>query len=173
MGVPLPHLVLPLSGCLIRRTLARATRCEAREHKSVLAHNPLFMCPPFPSFGLVVGLVCRRHMVDWSQCVCAAVVAFLSGVVRLRYVVDIWVADGHTARWPWLCVLSVHRPRCGCRPVSGMSTPSRCRGLAHSRFHWCRGLLGHNGSATMCVCVCGNRGRRTHNGYPRGSGRVG
>ena len=58
MGVPLPHLVLP----------------EARGHRSALAQNSLLMCPLlFPSFGLVVGLVCPRHMVDWPQCVCAAV----------------------------------------------------------------------------------------------------
>ena len=53
---------------------------------------------PFPSFGLVVGLVCPRHMVEWLQCVCAAVVAFLPGVVRLLYFVDMWVAEGHTSR---------------------------------------------------------------------------
>ena len=34
-----------------------------------------------------------------------------------------------------------------------------------------RNPLGHNGSARLCVC--GNRSRRTHNGYPRQSGRVG
>ena len=65
MGVPLLHLVLPLSGCLCRRTPARATRGEARGHRSALAQNPLLMYPLlFPSFGLVVGLVCPRHMVD-------------------------------------------------------------------------------------------------------------
>ena len=73
MGVPLPHLVLPLSGCLSRRTPTRATRGEARGHRSVLAQNPLLMHPLlFPLFGLVVDLVCPRHMVDWHQCVCAA-----------------------------------------------------------------------------------------------------
>ena len=46
MGVPLPHLVLPLSGCLGRRTPTRATRGEARGHRPVLAQNMLFM-PPF------------------------------------------------------------------------------------------------------------------------------
>ena len=74
MGVPLPHLVLPLAGCLSRHTPARATRGEARGHRSALAQDPLRMYPlPFPSFGLVVGLVCPRHMVDWPQCVCAVV----------------------------------------------------------------------------------------------------
>ena len=110
MGAPLPHLVMPLSGCLSRRTPTRATRGEARGHRSVLAQKPLLMHPLlFPLVGLVVGLVCPRHMVDWSQCVCAAVAAFLSGVARWRYFVDMWVAEGHTARWPWLCVLFVHR----------------------------------------------------------------
>ena len=63
----------------------------------------------FPSFGLVVGLVCPRHMVDWSQCVCAVVAAVLPGSVRWRYFVDMFVAEGHTARWVWFCVLFVHR----------------------------------------------------------------
>ena len=134
MGVLLPHLVLPLSGCLSRRTPTRATRGEARGHRSVLAQNPLFMHPLlFPFFGLVVGMVCPRHMVDWPQCVCAAVAAFLPDFVRWRYFVDMWVAEGHTARLPWLCVMFVHRPRCGCRPASGMSTPPRCRALVHCR----------------------------------------
>ena len=47
MGVPLPHLVLPLSGCLSRRSPTRATRGEARGHRSVLAQTPLFMHPSF------------------------------------------------------------------------------------------------------------------------------
>ena len=102
MGVPLPHLVLP--------TPTRATRGEARGHRSALAQNSLLMYPLlFPSFGFVVGLVCRRHMVDWPQCVVAAVVALLFGFVRWRYFVDMWVAEGHTARWSWLCVLFVQR----------------------------------------------------------------
>ena len=110
MGVPLPHLVLPLSGCLSRHPPARATRGEARGHRSALAQNSLLMYPLlFPSFGLVVGLVCPRHMVDWPQCVCAAVGAFQFGFFRCRYFVDMWVAEGHTARWPWLCLLFVHR----------------------------------------------------------------
>ena len=33
----------------------------------------------------------------------------LPGFARWRYFVDMWVAEGHTARWPWLCVLFVHR----------------------------------------------------------------
>ena len=99
MGVPLPHLVLPLSGCLGRCTPARATRGEARGHRSVLAQNSLLMYPLlFPFFGLVVDLVCPRQMVGWDQCVCAAVAAFLPGFVRSRFLMDMWVAEGHTAR---------------------------------------------------------------------------
>ena len=111
MGVPLPHLVLPLSGCLSRRTPTRATRGEARGHRSVLAQNSLLMhLLLFPLFGLVVDLVCPRHTVDWYQCVCAPVIAFLLGFDRSRFLLDMWVAEGHTARWPWLCVcvLFVH-----------------------------------------------------------------
>ena len=56
-----------VSPCLTPCTPTRATRGEARGHRSVLAQNSLLMHPLlFPSFGLVVGLVCPRHMVDWS-----------------------------------------------------------------------------------------------------------
>ena len=106
------------------------------------------------------------------HCLCAAGGTFLSGVVRSRCFVDMWVAEGHTARllWPCVCRLVI-ASRCGCRPASGMSTPSRCRALVHSRRQWSRDRLGHNGCARLCVC--GNRGCRTHKGYPRGSGRAG
>ena len=50
MGAPLPHLVLPLSGCLSRHTPTRATRGEARGHRSALAQNSLLMYPPSLSF---------------------------------------------------------------------------------------------------------------------------
>ena len=43
--------------------------------------------------------------------------------------------------------------------------------VVHSMCQWCRDPLGHNGYARLCVCR--NRGRRVHNGYTRGSGRVG
>ena len=133
MGVPLPHLALPLSGCLIRRTPTRATRGEARGHRSALAQNPLLMYPlPSPSFGLVVGLVCPRHMVDWPQCVCVVVAA---PCLVSPDGVTLWTCgspkgtqlDGHGSVC-WLCIAS----RCWCRPASGMSTPFRCRALVHS-----------------------------------------
>ena len=162
----MPHLVLPLSGCLSRHTPTRATRGEARGHRSVLAQNSLLMYPTL-FLPLDWSSVWCVLAIWWTgpHCVCAAVVASLSGVVRWRHIVDMWVAEGHTARWPRLCVLYVHRPRCGCRPASGMSTPSRCRVLVHCRGQWCRDSLGNNGSARLCVC--GNRGRRAHIGYPK------
>ena len=42
--------------------------------------------------------------------------------------------------------------------------------LVHSRCQWWCDPLGNNGS---CEVVCVNRGRSTHIGYPRWSGRVG
>ena len=135
MGVPLPHLVLPLSGCLSRHTPTRATRGEARGHRSVLAQNSLLM---YPLLFLPLDWSSARCVLArwWTgpHCLCAAVGTFLSGVVRSRYLVDMWVADGHTARLLWLCLRCVFiASRCGCRPASGMSTPSRCRALVHSQ----------------------------------------
>ena len=64
-----------------------------------LSTEPFVDVPPsFPFFVLVVDLVCPRQMVDWDQCVCAAVAAFLPGFVRSRFLMDMWVAEGHTAR---------------------------------------------------------------------------
>ena len=152
MGVPLPHLVLPLSGCLSRRTPTRATRGDARGHRSVLAQNPLFMHPIlFPSFELVVGMVCPRHMVGWSQCVCAAEAApclIPSDGVTLRTCGSPTGTqhDGLGSVCCW-CIASWF----WCRPASGMSAPSQCRALVHSRCQWCRDRLGHYGSARLCV----------------------
>ena len=172
MGVPLPHLVLPLSGCLSRHTPTRATRGEARGHRIALAQNSLLMYPLlFPSFGLVVGLVCPRHMVDWSQCVCAALDAFLPGFARWCYFVDMWVAEGHTAQWPWLmCVESASPRNVGVDRHRACPHHRDVGPLVHSRCQWWCDPLGNNGS---CEVVCANRGRSTHIGYPRWSGRVG
>ena len=97
MMIPTAHpIVVPLPSLDHRRFCVAGL---ARGHKSVLAQNPLLMYPPsFSFFGLVVDLVCPRQMVDWDQCVCAAVAAFLFGVVRSRFLIDMWVAEGHTAR---------------------------------------------------------------------------
>ena len=102
---------------------------------------PLLAAKPPSWVSPCLTSCCFFLPLDWSSvwcvlalwwtgphCVCVAVAAFLPGVVRWRHIVDMWVAEGHTARWPRLCGLFVHRPRCGCRPASGMSTPSRCRG---------------------------------------------
>jgi len=136
MGVPSPHLVLPLSGCLSRHTPTRATRGEARGHRSVLAQNSLLMYPLL--FLPLDWSSARCVLARWwtgSHCLCAAVGTFLSGVVRSRYLLDMWFAEGHTARLFWLCLRCVFiASRCGCRPASGMSTPSRCRASAHNQM---------------------------------------
>ena len=125
MGVPLPHLVLPLSGCLSRHTPTRAPRGEARGHRSALAQNPLRMYPPFFSLPLVLSSV-------W--CVLA-----------------IW--------WTGPNVFALL-----CRDVGGGA-------LVHSRCQWWCDPLWEQWFLRGCVCV--NRGRSTHIGYPRWSGRFG
>ena len=65
-----------------------------------------------------------------------------------------------------LCIAS----RCGCRPASGMSTPSRCRALVHSQMSM---VLRPAWAHWSCEVVCGNRSRRGHNGFTSGSGRFG
>ena len=166
----MPHLVLPLSGCLSRPP--RQGQHEVRQGTQVSLSTEPFadVSPSFPSFGLVVGLVCPRHMVDWPN------------VFALLWLHPAWFRPmvllcGHAGRQKGtqhdgpgsvccLCIAS----RCECRPASGMSTPSRCRALVHSRCQWWCDLPGDNGP---CEIVCVDRGRRTHIGYPRWSGRVG
>ena len=159
MGVPLPHLVLPLSGCLIRHTPTRATRGEARGHRSVLAQNPLLMYPFF--FFL---WTCRRSGVSSSygglapMCLrcCGCIppwfrsIAFPYGHVGRRR------AHSTMALAVCVCCLRIVS-RCGCRPVSGMSTPSRCRALVHSQMPM---VSLPSWSQWSCEVVCGNRGRR-------------
>ena len=169
----MPHLVLPLSGCLSRRTPTRATRGEARGHRSVLAQNSLLMHPPpFP-----VLWTCRRHGVSSPYgglapmclrcCGCIPVwfrpIALLCGHVGNR--------RAHSTMALALCVVctsprgvGVYRRRaCPHRRDDGALVHSRCQ------WWWCD-PLGNNGP---CEVVCGNRGRPTHIGYPRWSGRVG
>ena len=106
MGVPLPHLVLPLSGCLSRHTPTRAKRGEARGHRSVLAQNSLLMYPL--SFFFLLDLSSTWCvLVGWW--IDTHVFALLLGFSRWLDLVDMWVAEGHTTRWPWLSVLLVHR----------------------------------------------------------------
>ena len=107
---PLPHLVLPLSGCMSWRTPTRATRGDARGHRSVLAQNPLLM---YPSFSFL--WTCRRPGVSspyggrapMCLCCCGCIPAWCRPMALPCGHV---CAEGHTTRWPWLCVLFVHRP---------------------------------------------------------------
>ena len=96
MGVPLPHPVLPLSGCLSRRTPTRATRGEARGHRSALAQNSLLMYPlPLPPLDL--SSVWCVLAIWWTGPACLRCCGCtLPGFARWRYFVDMWVAEGHT-----------------------------------------------------------------------------
>ena len=154
MGVPLPHLVLPLSGCLSRRTPTRATRGEARGHRSVLAQNSLLMYPSLflPSDRSSVWCV----LAIWWIGPNVFALLWLHSCLVLYDGVTLWTCGSPKGTQHddpgsvcCLCIAS----RCGCRPASGMSTPSRCRALVHSRCQWCRDRLGHIGSARLCVCV--------------------
>ena len=154
----MPHLVLPLSGCLSRRTPTRATRGEARGHRSVLAQNSLLMYPlPFPSFGLVVGLVCPRHMVGWAP-MCLRCCGCIPSLVPFDRVSlgTCGSQKGTQNDGPGcVCVCVV------CAWPLGVDVDRR-RACPHSRdvgawytarCEWCRDPLGHNGSARLCVCV--------------------
>ena len=92
-------------------------------------------------------------MVDWSQCVCAAFDAFLPGFARWCYFVDMWVAEGHTAQWPWLmCVESASPRNVGVDRHRACPHHRDVGPLVHSRCQcWCD-PLGNNGSCEV-VCV--------------------
>ena len=99
-------------------------------------------------------MVCPRHMVDWPQCVCAAVAAFLRGFVRWRCFVDIWVAErAHSTMAVALCVV--------CASPLGVGVDRR-RACPHRRDvgPWCTaGVTGVAASLgtmvlRLCVCVC-------------------
>ena len=109
MGVPLPHLVLPLSGSLSRRTPTRATRGEARGHRSVLAQNYLLMYPLLFLYFDLSSIWCVLVIWWTGPNVFALPWLHPAWFRRWCYFVDMWFAEGHTARWPWLCVLFVHR----------------------------------------------------------------
>ena len=83
-------------GCLSRRTPTRATRAEARRHRSALTQNPLLMYPFFSFLW-----TCRRSGVSSPygglapMCLrCGG--CTLPGFARWHYFVDMWVAEGHT-----------------------------------------------------------------------------
>ena len=166
----MPHLVLPLSGCLSRHTPTRATRGEARGHRSALAQNPLLMHPLlFPSFGFVVDLVCPRHMVDWHQCVCAAVAAFLLGPPTASLCGHVGRRRTHSTMALVLCVV--------CASPLGVGVDRR-RICPHRRDvgPWC--TAGVNGVATVLgtmvlrCCVWQSRSSGPQ-WLPSGSGRLG
>ena len=81
------------------------------------------------------------------------VAAFLPGVARSHHFVDMWVAEGHTARLLWLCV-------CVCwSPIAGGVGVGRRRACPHRRGAgpWCTACV--NGAATswaqwLCEVVC-------------------
>ena len=143
----MPHLVLPLSGCLSRHTPTRATRGEARGHRSVLAQNSLLMYPFF-FFGCMPAW-CRP-------------MAFLCGHVGRRRT--------HSTMALVLCVV------CASPLGVGVDRRRVCphrRGFGP----WCtagvNGVATVLGTMVLRGSVCGNRGRRAYNGYPSGSGRFG
>ena len=167
----MPRLVLPVSGCLSRRTLTRATRGEARGAQVSLSAEPIVHAPPLflylglSSAGCVLVIWWTGPM--WLRC-CGCIPAWFRPVALLCG--HVGPRRTHSTLALAVCCLCI-ASRCGCTPASGLLTPSRCRALVHSRCQWCRDRLGHNGPARLCVC--GNRGRRAHHGYPSGSGRLG
>ena len=101
---------------------------------------------------------------------------FLFGFFRCRYFVDMWVTEGHTQHDGPDCVCVCVCVVCASPRGVGVDRRRACPhrrdagALAHSRCQWWCDPLGNNGP---CELVCVNRGRPTHNGYPRGPGRVG
>ena len=160
MDVPLPHLVLPLPGCLSRRTPTRATRGEARGHRSVLAQNPLLMYPFF------------FVRVDLSSVWCVLAIWWTGpNVVALLWLHSCLVSSDRVTLWTCgspkgtqhdgpgpVCCLRIASWR-GCRPASGMPTPSRCWTLVHSRCQWCRHRVG---TIVLRSCVWQSRPSDPH-----------
>ena len=166
----MPHLVLPLSGCLSRRTPTRATRGEAMWTQVSISTEPFADVPPslFP-------WACRRSVVSSPHsglvpmCLRCCLHSCLVSFDR----VSLWTCGSPKGTQHddlgcvcCLCLAS----RCGCRPASGVSTPSRCRALVHSQTPM---VLRPFWAQWLCEVVCGNRGRRGHNGDPSGSGSFG
>ena len=163
MGVPYLHLVSP--------TPTRATRGEARGHRSVFAQNPLFMHPPVPflwnyrrsgvssPYGELVSMCLRC-------CGCSPAwfrqMALLCGHVGHR--------RAHSTMALALCVV--------CESRLGVGVDRR-RACPHRRDVGPWSTAGANGVSTLLGTmvlrgyVCRNRGRRAHIGYPRLSGGLG
>ena len=149
----MPHLVLPLSGCLSRHTPTRATRGEARGHRSVLAQNPLLMYPPV-SF-LWIG---RRSGVSSP---CGGLVPIVFALLWLHSCLVLY--DGATL---WTCGSPKGTQHDGpgsmcvaCASPRGVGVDRR-RACPHRRDvgSWC--IAGVNDVATALVtmvlrgCVC-------------------
>ena len=160
----MPHLVLPLSGCLSRHTPTRATRGEARGHRSALAQNSLLMYPPCFSFIWT----CRRSGVSSPYgglaplcsrcCGCTlhgfALMALLCGHAGHR--------RAHSTMAMALCVV------CASLRCVGVD---RRRACPHRRDVGPWYTAGANGGATLlvtmvparlCVCVCQSRSSNPH-----------
>ena len=156
MGVPLPHLVLPLSGCLSRHTPTRATRGEARGHRSVLAHNSLLMYPFF--FFL---WTCRRSGLSSRDD------GMVPNVLALLWLHPCRASFDRVTLWTCGSLKGTQRDYLGCVVVGVCASPrvvgvDRRRACTHrrdvgpwytARCQWCRDLLGHNGSARLCVAI--------------------
>ena len=118
-----------------------------------ISTGPVYHRPSSPLFGLVVGLVCPRHMVGLSQCVCAAVVTPPVGVRPIAlFCGHAGRRRAHSTMVQALCVL--------CASPLGVGVDRR-RACSHRRDvrPWC--TAGANGVATVlgtmvlrgCVCV--------------------
>ena len=168
----MPHLVLPLSGCLSRRTPTRATRGEARGHRSVLAHNSLLMSPLlFLPLGLSsVWCVVSRW---WTG----------PHVFALLWFHPSWVSFDRVTLWTCGSPKGTQRDCSGCV----------CVVFTHRLAVWVSVDVGHAHTVAMCGCgvrpdvsgvapswaqwlcevVVGNRGRRATMVTPTGREGVG
>ena len=170
MGVPVPHIALSLSGCLSKRNPARAARGEARGHRSVLAQKPLLMYRLLFLVLEVTSVWCvspDRGLSPMCLRCCGYIpVEFRSMALRCGHAGH---RRAHNTMTVALCVV--------CASPRGVCVHRR-RACPHRNDvgPWC--TAGANCVATAlgtmvlrgCVCVCGNRGRRTHNGYPEDRG---
>ena len=150
----MPHLVSPLSGCLSRHTPTRATRGEARGHRSVLAQNSLLMYPPSFSFLWT----CRRSGVSSPYGGLAPMCLRCCGCIPAWFL-SMSLLCGHVGRRRAhstmalaLCVVCAS-PR-GVGVDRRRACPHRrdVGALVHSRCQWWCDPLGNNGPCEV-VCV--------------------
>ena len=161
---------------------SQSLRCWVGEGTPLIAAEPLsWVSPRFTSCCHCRGAPARAPLffplldlssawcvlaICWPgpQCVCAAVAAFLPVFADG---VTLWTCGSLKGTqhdgFGCVCCLCI-ASRCGCKPASGMSTPSRFVGLVHIRCQWCRDP---RWAQWFREVACGNRGRRAHIGYPR------